>query len=244
MTHTSIFSTMGTKMVNIFRKWSTEISSAILHISALVNTRHVCNERTNYYGTPLRQVAIERYKMHRGAGADFHYDNEEELERRNERVKNYVTIEFVAIPPDFDILNYLSLREQAGVFKHKNVNKQHLEVIAEGVKASPVFAMLNNIRIDPATCLYFLKVIHELDLVLKSLYNPMRDHIDNFLEQMDDREGGVYIRGQMAETVNFVIINIFPMMNDSVINESMNIAQQLQQYQNEVDEKIAAMDNI
>ena len=194
---------------------------------------------------PLRQVAIERYKMqHHGAGADFHYDNEEELDRRNERVKNYVTIEFVAIPPDFDILNYLSLREQAGVFKHQRVNKKHLEIIAEGVKSSPVFAMLNNIRIDPTSCLYFLKVIHELGLVLKSLYNPMREQIDHYLEQMDEREGRVYIRGQMAETVNFVIINIFPMMNDEVINESINIAGQLQKYQTEVEETLNSIGNI
>jgi len=170
--------------------------------------------------------------------------DEEELDMRNERVKNYITLEFVAIPPDFDIMNYLSLREQAGIFKSKKVNLKQLQVIAEGVKASPVFAMLNNIRIDPATCLYFLKVIHELDLVLKTLYNPMRDQIDHYLECFDERDGGTYIRGQMAETVNFVIVNMFPMMNDDVINESMEIATKLQQYQVEVDKEIASMDNI
>ena len=175
---------------------------------------------------------------------DDNYRDEEELDMRNERVKNYVTLEFVAIPPDFDIMNYLSLREQAGVFKTKKVNLKHLQVIAEGVKASPVFAMLNNIRIEPATCLYFLKVINELDLVLKTLYNPMRDHIDQFLEQFDDSSGSVYIRGQRAETVNFIIVNMFPMMNDDVINEAMQIATKLQAYQVEVDDKIAAMDNI
>ena len=172
------------------------------------------------------------------------YQDEENLDMQNERVKNYVTLEFVAIPPDFDIMNYLSLREQAGVFKTKRVNLKDLQVIAEGVKASPVFAMLNNIRIEPATCLYFLKVIHELDLVLKTLYNPMRDHIDQFLEQFDEQSGSVYIRGQRAETVNFVIVNMFPMMNDDVINEAMQIATKLQAYQVEVDDKIAAMDNI
>jgi len=182
-------------------------------------------------------------REHRGEPDRYDRD-EQELGMRNETVKNYVTLEFVAIPPDFDIMNYLSLREQAGVFKQKNVNLKHLEVIAEGVKASPVFAMLNNIRINPTTCLYFLKVIHELDLVLKTLYNPMRSQIDHYLKAMDERGGNVYIRGQMAETVNFVIINMFPMMNDDVINESMSIAQKLQEYQVEVDEKIEAMENI
>jgi len=168
---------------------------------------------------------------------------EAELDHQNEYVKDYMTVEIVAIPPDFDILNYLSLREQAGIFKNKKINKQHLEIIAEGVKASPVFSMLNNIRIDPATCLYFLKVIHELGLVLKSLYNPMRNHIDMYLEQMEER-GQVYIRGQRTETVNFTIINIFPMMNDDVISEAMSIATKLHEYQIEVDEKLGSLGNI
>jgi len=175
---------------------------------------------------------------------NYDFATEEQLDQQNERVKNYMTIEFVAIPPDFDIMNYLSLREQAGVFKSKKVNLKHLQIIAEGVKASPVFAMLNNIRIDPATCLYFLKVLHELDLVLKTIYNPMRDQIDHYLQCFDDRDHGIYIRGQLAETVNFVIINMFPMMNEDVINEAMQIATKLQEYQTEVDEKIESMGNI
>lgn len=171
------------------------------------------------------------------------FRREEELDRQNEYVDNYMTIEVVAIPPDFDILNYLSLREQAGIFKHKRINKKHLEVIAEGVKASPIFSMLNNIRIDPATCLYFLKVIHELGLVLKSLYNPMRDSIDHYLESMSEHDT-VYIRGQRTETVNFTIINIFPMMNDEVIGEAMSIAEKMQEYQKDVDEKLNAIEKI
>lgn len=171
-------------------------------------------------------------------------EDEYELEHRNETVKDYMTLEFVAIPPDFDIMNYLSLREQAGVFKSTHVNLKHLQIIAEGVKASPVFAMLNNIRIHPSTCLYFLKVIHELDLVLKTLYNPMRDQIDNYIEHIDSHSGSIYIKGQRAKTINFVIVNMLPMMNDAVINESMEIAKRLQKYQSNVDEKLELMNNI
>ena len=53
---------------------------------------------------------------------DFDREKEVQLDRRNEAVENYMTIEFVAIPPDFEILAYLSLREQAGIFKTEFVN--------------------------------------------------------------------------------------------------------------------------
>lgn len=171
--------------------------------------------------------------------------NEEQLDRQNEIVENYMTLEFVAIPPDFDIMNHLSLREQGGIFESTHVNLKHLNIIADGVKSSPVFAMLNNIRIHPATCLYFLKVIHELELVLKTLYNPMRDHIDRFIAHFDNYASSPYIKGQrVGTTINFVIVNMFPMMNDDVINESMEIAMKLQSYQTGMDEKIKSMNNI
>ena len=172
-------------------------------------------------------------------------DNETKLDRRNEHVENYMTIEFVAIPPDFDIVNYLSMREQAGIFKSEKINVGHLKIIADGVKSSPVFMMLNNIRIDPITCLYFLKIINELGLVLKTLYNPMRDNIDRYLEEFTSHAAYItYIKGQRAKTVNFAIVNIFPMMNEDVINESMQIAAELQKYQTEVEEKIDSINDI
>jgi len=160
-----------------------------------------------------------------------------DIAHQNESVENYMTLEFVAIPPDFDIMNYLSLREQAGIFSTKNINLKHLQIIAEGVKASPVFSMLNNIRIKPVTCMYFLKIIHELDLVLKTLYNPMRNQMDRYLEGFEER-GSAYIKGQHAKTVNFTIVNIFPLMNEEVISEAMTIAGQVQEYQTEVDKTL------
>jgi len=179
---------------------------------------------------------------------EFGRDQETQLSDANSLVENYMTIEFVAIPPDFDIMNYLSLREQANIFSLKHVNLKHLEIIADGVKSSPVFSMLNNIRIEPTTCLYFLKVIHELGLVLKTLHNPIRSNIDHVLQHLDkmgkSKYDEVFIRGQTAKRVNFTIINIFPMMNEEIIHEAMSIAQKLQEYQKEVDKKIESMDNI
>lgn len=190
-------------------------------------------------------MMLQEKKRYDSAKTRTYSDDESELDYQNAHVKNYMTIEFVAIPPDFDIVNYLSMREQAGIFKSEKINIAHLKVIAEGVKSSPVFMMLNNIRIDPITCLYFLKIINELGLVLKTLYNPMRDDIDRFIDRFTSHpDSRIYIRGQQAETVNFAIVNIFPMMNEDVINESMQIAAELQKYQTEVEEKIESINDI
>ena len=182
---------------------------------------------------------------------NMYIKDEMTLDHRNRFIENYMTIEFVAIPPDFDIVSYLSMREQAGIFESKKINVEHLKIIAEGVKSSPVFMMLNNIRIDPITCLYFLKIINELGLVLKSLYNPMRENIDQYIKQFILRETvepytthKTFIKGQQVQTINFAIVNIFPMMNEDVINESMQIAAELQKYQTDLEEKIESINDI
>lgn len=172
--------------------------------------------------------------------SDDEKNKEMMLSKQNRYVENYMTVEFVAIPPDFDIMNFLSLREQSGIFNFKNINLKQLKIISEGVKASPVFSILNNVRIDPITCLYFLKVINELGLVLKSIYNPIRKNIDYILNQLDDQDKHqtINIKRQNVKRVNFTIINLFPLMNEDVIGESLEIAKNLQKYQQEVDEQL------
>ncbi len=184
-------------MTKDFQKWTMKVLSA--------------NNQSN----------SRKVKMKNESGYRQEWTKEEaDLDNRNARVQNYMIIEFVAIPPDFDIANHLSLREQAGIFDMKKINTNHLSIIADGVKASPVFSMLNNIRIAPVTCLYFLKVIHELHLVLKTLYNPLREQMDYYLKTLNEGKTSIYIKGQVAERMNFTIINIFPMMNENTINDS------------------------
>ena len=158
----------------------------------------------------------------------------------NSIIDNYFTVEFVAIPPDFDISNYLSLREQAGIFgDFKNVNLSQVRKIADGAKFSPVFSVLNNSSLSIDSCLYFLYVINELGLIVKSIHNPVRTSASSykdFLEWHNNADGDyMYIRGQTTKRINIVIVNIFPLMNQNVITEAMEIAVKLQEYQLEVD---------
>jgi len=164
-------------------------------------------------------------------------------EERTALVADYFTVEFVAIPPDFDISNYLSLREQIGIFgDFKNVNLDQVRKIADGAKYSPVFSILNNAYLNIESCLYFLYVINELGLVVKSIPNPIRKSAldyKNFLKFYSKSDGDyVYINGQVTKRINIVIINIFHLMSQAVIGEAMEIAAKMQEYQLEVDSNL------
>lgn len=167
-------------------------------------------------------------------------DIEIEHSRAGMRIDNYHCVEFVAVPPDFDIFNYLSMREQAGIFEAKNINLKQLQAICEGVKYSPVFSILNNTRLQPVTCMFFIKVVKELGLVLKTIHNPLRQRIDNYIQYFDEESSYdyVHVSGQEVKRLNITIVNIFNMLSDDVISEAMGIAKKLQEYQLEVDEKL------
>lgn len=168
----------------------------------------------------------------------------------SELVDNYTALEFVAIPPDFEIENYLTLRESAGIFKYKEVDLEQVKKIAMGVKYSPVFSILNNALLSPSACMYFLSVVNELGLVVKAIHNPMRMSGDDYKRYIDtienDRTTSIGIRSQivMKNNLNFVIVNIFPLMSEGVINEAMEIAQKLQTYQTDVAESFADIGKI
>lgn len=169
-------------------------------------------------------------------------ESDQHHSRASYRVDNYHTVEIVAVPPDFDIVNYLSIREQAGIFKQKHVNTKHIQIIAEGVRSSPVFAMMNNTHISPVTCMFFIKIMKELGLILKSIHNPLRKDLDVYMKRVDENPSSyLYVAGQEIKRINFTIINIFPMMSQEVLDEAVDSAKNLQVYQKEVNEKLKTL---
>ncbi len=171
---------------------------------------------------------------------------EERMDEQTPHIENYFSVEFVAIPPNFNLSSFLSMREQAGIFKFKDINLSQVKKIAMGVQHSPVFAVMNNSLLSPSSCMYFLSIINELGLVLKSIHNPMRKtsyDYQNFIEEYE-KGHGAYIRGQSVDRLNFIIVNIFPMMSGDIIDESMTIAQNLQQYQIEMNDELKTIPNL
>lgn len=189
--------------------------------------------------------------MNRKENTDnMNLDNPNDAAELSIYLKEYFMVEFVAVPPDFDINNYLTLREQVGQFDNEKIMLSQVKKIADAIKFSPVTSLLNNALLDPRVGMYLLSILDELGLILKSIPNPLRrGSIDykTFLDRYSNNQEAqrpTHIRGQEAERVNIVIINLFPMMNQQVINEAMDIAHKLQEYQTEVDKKMKGAKNL
>ena len=153
-------------------------------------------------------------------------------------------LEYVAIPPGFDILNHLKMREQVGIFENKKIQLKHLEIISSAVSVSPVFSILNNIKISIPSCLFFLIVMNELDLVIKNIHNPLRKSYQNLIKNSRD-EYDVYILNSLnchKDTVfNFVIINLACVYNDNTINEVIDKCNRIYKEQQEYEESLKTL---
>lgn len=142
----------------------------------------------------------------------------------NTSFKHYIMAEVVAVPPEFEITNHLKMREAAGIFDHEKVNLRELVTVSMGVAASPIFAVLNNPTINPYTCMYFLHIMNELGLVIKSVSNPVkngREEYKGFLERWDE-EHYTYVRGQEVMRMNMLIINLVPLYTQDVMDEAVD----------------------
>lgn len=148
-------------------------------------------------------------------------DDPEDHRELNTMINEYFMIEVVAVPPNFEITNHLKMREAAGIFDHEKVNLRQLVVISEAVKATPIFASLNNALIDPHACMYFLHIMEELGLIINSIDNPVkrnREEYKVFLKRWEE-SSLVYIRGQDVLRMNFVVINLIPLYEQNVVDD-------------------------
>ena len=170
----------------------------------------------------------DKDQMKRGAG-NMNEDAFDDFSDLNTRMKDYLMIEVVAVPHDFEITNHLKMREAAGIFEHEKVNLKQLAIISEGVKASPIFSVLNNPVIEPETCMYFLHIMSELGLVIKSIDNPIkrnRQDYDAFLKGWDSQKYN-YVRGQDIMKLNFIVINLVPIYQQHVMDEAVEAVNQV-----------------
>ena len=170
----------------------------------------------------------EKSEMKRGAGNmnEDHYEDGRDL---NTRVEDYLMVEVVAVPPNFEITNHLKMREAAGIFENDKVNLKQLAIISEGVKASPIFCALNNPIIEPETCMYFLHIMSELGLIIKSIDNPIkrnREEYSVFLKKWNSERYN-YVRGQDILRLNFIVINLVPIYQQHVMDEAVEAVNQV-----------------
>ena len=87
---------------------------------------------------------------------------------------NYHTM-IVAIPNDFDIEKYLSLREQAGLFDNKLIQKADLLFLSNAVRLSTIFKFFSG-EIPHCTITYFIDILKELGVIIDVVTSDYRTH--------------------------------------------------------------------
>jgi len=177
--------------------------------------------------------------------------SKKEIEEANERlienphggdnvdrmIENYFILEVAAIPPNFELHQYLSMRESVGIFENKGINLKEVNIIIEGIKHSPVFAVMNNPRISLSSCVFVLQLLHELNLVIESIPNPLkRSGYKDFLKYHDpDSKSPIWFDSQGAKTLNFVIINMFHMMSEDIYKDVVGKSDAMEVYQKKLE---------
>jgi len=169
-------------------------------------------------------------------GGNMNDDNFEDHRALNLSVNEYLLVEVVAVPETFQIENHLKMREAAGIFENEKISLKQLAIIAEGVKASPIFSLLNNPLIEPQTCMYFLNIMAELNLVIRSVDNPIkrnREEYAVFLKNWRDQRFN-YVRGQDVKRMNFIVINLVPMYQQHVMDEAIDAVNSISKFSEDV----------
>ena len=173
---------------------------------------------------------------------NMNLDDPQDHRQLNISVENYLITEVVAVPLDFSIQNYLSMREQMGMFQADKVDSKQLEIISMGVTFSPIFATMNNPVINPYSVGYFLHILDEIGLIIKSHHNPIRKTYSgkSYLEFCKDwnNEHYQFIRGQEVKRISFVIVNLVQLLQKDVIKEARKALEEVVKYQTESKEKM------
>jgi hypothetical protein len=167
---------------------------------------------------------------------NMNLDDPHDHQELNLTIENYVMAEFVAVPPDFDIKSHLTMREQVGLFKVEEIDLNQLEIISSAVANSPVFSTMNNATLNPKSCFFFLQLMTELNLVLKKIDNPIRRAQGDYewwVKQWTNQDFN-YVRGQDVKRMSFLIVNVVPLMSQSIIDEAWTALEELQKYQTEI----------
>ena len=72
----------------------------------------------------------------------------------------------VAIPEDFDVLEFLSIKEQCNLFPVDDIQISQIELLTSFLKTQSIWVCESTMSITPNTIKYFFKVLKELDLLL------------------------------------------------------------------------------
>ena len=164
----------------------------------------------------------------------------------NTQVDDYIVAEFVAVPENFDLDAHLSMREQVGIFAVNQIDTKQVHIISQGVVNSAVFSTMNNALLSPQSCMFYLLLLGELGLILKKVDNPLRRlnySYEDFIKHWENERYN-FVRGQQVLRINFLIVNIVPLLQQDVIDEAVKAANDIIKYQEEINQFNGSVTNL
>lgn len=210
-------------METTLRRWNMGIFSTLFRPLGLTNTK----------GKKGKKVTVDMDDLFKEVDENrAPYDAQDE--GFNINVDGYTLLDFVAIPPGFKIESFFGLREHAGIVEHESVSINQVKKLCIAVSCSPVFASLNNHRISVSSCLYFLSLLDELNLIVRSIPNPLRIQGDTYKSHINDKER-VFIRRQIASNMNFIIVNVCQLLTQDIIDDAIDTANKAAETQLDLD---------
>ena len=172
-------------------------------------------------------------------------DDPDEERELNLNVDNYIVAEYVAIPNNFELTSYLSMREQVGLFDIKGLQLPTLKLLCYSIQNSPVFSSMNNPNLNPRYCFFLLQLFSELDLVVKTIDNPFRRGMNDKLmlhyAKTWEQERYNTVRGQDVKRISFIFFNLFYLFNEEIYSEIYEKVEQVNKYQKKLLEEITKL---
>jgi hypothetical protein len=156
----------------------------------------------------------------------------------NFTIDNYTLAEFVCVPPNFDVEFYMSMHERIGIFETDKIKKHDVKIIVDAIKSNVLFTTMNNPNIHPNSCFFILSLFQDLDLIIKSIDNPLRRSMDKHVYQNFSKrwETDRYnVRGDNVSRISFLVFNIYYIFSDNVYDEVITRAKKVEEMQKSID---------
>jgi len=156
---------------------------------------------------------------------------------RMSRNTHPVHIEFVAIPSYFDIHSYLSIREITGQFMSQDITLESVTLIAEAVKAGPVFTLSSPSGTYCASALFFIEILKQIGLTMKAFSNFLPTDIKSY-ESILKNSTFKNAAGKPIMDMTIIFMNLYKLVETNILGPVIEQVVKAEEYSEEMKETI------
>lgn len=144
-----------------------------------------------------------------------------------------VHIEFVAVPPHFDIKIHLSIREVIGQFMNHDITLKSVELIAESIRESPTFTLSSPTGTYAASAIMVIEIIKQIGLQVRNISNFMPTDAKSSYESILANRNFTNEEGKPVMDMTFVFINLYKFAKEATLNQVLKSIASEEEYYKE-----------